>query len=489
MKPDEPAIAAVGRPVPDVEMLCEVPGDRANRSLRLRDRDGQWALVAFLPPARHHGCEGEIAALDAHANLLRARGCEVFAIATSSRAENPIDLGSSWHAEGGTVGLLRRVVDRDGRLARAFGVYGVVVESGCRSVFLVDPGAVLRFQLTSDSCLGQGIVEPSRLLNAVRASEECPRQLDGLPAGPAVAPAPVPGRRYGHFTVEERIGQGAFSVVYRARDTRLDRVVALKILRPGRHLDLAVMLHEAQVGATLSHPHICAIYDVLEATGTPMIVMELLAGGPLAERMKDGPLGSRGTQSVIRAIVRALRALHAAGVVHGDLKPGNVMFSDDDTPKLVDFGVALLDGRRLLPTGSGGDSDVRSGSTQADARGPADRDTDLARSEGAPASPAVLPVVCGTPAYMAPELLDGHLPTPASDIWALGVLTVELVTGRQPFSGEGFVDLLFSQRRSDPRRLARQVPPRWREFVRSTLVFDPARRLSADQAARMLGLG
>jgi serine/threonine-protein kinase len=246
------------------------------------------------------------------------------------------------------------------------------------------------------------------------------------------------------------------------------------------------MLHEAQVGATLSHPNICAIYDVLEATGTPMIVMELLAGGTLAERMRGGPIGATGTRTVIRGIVRAMRALHAAGVVHGDLKPGNVMFADDGTTKLVDFGVALLDGRRLLPTESGGDSGVRSGSTQPDARVPAVPDAVSERGRREPPSAAAHPVVCGTPAYMAPELLDGQLPTPASDIWAIGVLAVELVTGRQPFPSVGLLDLALSQRRSDPRQLAREVPPRWREFVQSTLVVDPGGRASADQAAKLL---
>ena len=114
--------AAMGRAVPDLTLSCRLPGDRGSLEIRLRDRGGRWAMIAFLPPRRHHGCAGEIAALDAHANVLRARGCDVFAIATASEREDPVELGSPWHSSGGTVAMLRRVVDREGEIAGRFGV-------------------------------------------------------------------------------------------------------------------------------------------------------------------------------------------------------------------------------------------------------------------------------------------------------------------------------------------------------------------------------
>jgi len=363
-----------------------------------------------------------------------------------------------------------------------------VSAGGARAVFLVDPQGRIRLQLLCDVCLGQGILEPSRLLSSLQASEDCPRQQDTLPSAPPAAPAPHPGRRFGHFAVEERLGEGAFSVVYRGRDTRLDRAVALKLLRPGQHVDLAVVLHEAKVAATLNHPNIGAIHDVLESTGAPMIVMELLPGGTLWEQMRGGVLRSRRAQVVLGSIARALAALHGAGVVHGDLKPGNVMFTADGTPKLVDFGVALLDGQRVVPSQSDDSTSLRSGTTIEVARSSADVDTVSEQPlRMTPASSAPITVVCGTPAYMAPELIEGALPSPASDVWALGVLVAEVVTGSKPFEGDGFVELLSDQLRSDPRRLARGVPPRWREVVRSTLVIEPSRRATADQVARMLG--
>ncbi len=488
---DDRARVAVGNIAPDVQLRCTLPGDDRRKGLHLQDRQGRWALLAFLSSPRQHGCAGEIAALEACAHLLWARGCEVFAITTALRTTTPSGPDTAGRGRGGAVGRLRRVVDGEARAAAAFGVREVIATRGARAMFLLDPASVVRFEMVCDSCFGQGILEPTKVLEAVQSADDCPRiwaETPGQAQAPH-APEPVPGQRFGHFAVEDRIGEGAFSTVYRARDIRLDREVALKHLLPGQHVDLAVVLHEARVGATLVHPNVCTIHDVLESPGSSLIVMEMLSGGSLAHRMRGGPIGSRRSRRVIRAIAQALRALHAVGVVHGDLKPGNVMFAADGTPKLVDFGVALLDGRRVVPTESSDVSSLRSGTTLAVDRSPTNADTLWALADDAVGVEArTLPVVCGTPAYMAPELLEGELPTPASDVWAVGVLAVELTTGLQPFRGETFVDLLLDQRRCDPRQLAREVPTRWREIVRSALVIEPDRRASAGDLARMLGI-
>ena len=163
------------------------------------------------------------------------------------------------------------------------------------------------------------------------------------------------------------------------------------------------------------------------------------------------------------------------------------MFTRDGIPKLVDFGVALLEGQRVVPTDPGSLSGSQSGATVRIRRSSEDADTLSSRLDPTGAGEHTLPLVCGTPAYMAPELLEGSVPTPASDLWAVGILVIELVTGHKPFVGETFIDLVFDQLRSDPRRLAREVPPRWREVVRRTLSVDPRKRLSAADLVRMLG--
>ncbi len=483
-----PERASVGRPVPDISVMYAGARLSLAGDLKIADRRGRWLFLVLLPPDNHPGCAGEIAALEAHANVLRGRGCEVIAVASSPSSEPDPRPLSPWRGAAGTVGALRRAVDPDGEVARVFGVEGPVRASGCRAVFLIDPAGVLRMSQTADCCLGQGSLDPGRILAAFQGADDCPRKGSSALDLPA-APPPVLGGRFGPFVIEERIGEGAFSTVYRARDTRLDRVVALKLLQPGQHVDLAVVLHEAKVGATLSHGHVCTIYDVLESTGTPMIVMELLTGGTLIDRMVGGPLGTRRARSVVRGMALALQALHGAGVVHGDLKPGNVMFTADGVVKLVDFGVALLEGHRVVPTDPGSFSGSRSGATVGEVRSSADADTVSARGQFEDLAEGTLPVVCGTPSYMAPELLEGQVPTPESDLWAMGVLVVELTTGLKPFRGESFVDLLFDQLRSDPRRLAREVPSRWREVVRNTLSVDPRRRMSASELVRMLGAG
>jgi serine/threonine-protein kinase len=231
----------------------------------------------------------------------------------------------------------------------------------------------------------------------------------------------TPGTRLGPYEIQAAIGAGGMGEVYLAHDTRLNRKVALKSLS-GSSVDTPEgrdrLLREARAAAQLTHPNIAAIHDILDTGPCPCIVMEYVQGESLAAKIARGPLPS--TQAVLIGVqlADALAQAHAAGVVHRDLKPANVQITPDGTAKILDFGLARS--RNL-----------------EDPAVPADVPTrDVARSQAGK--------LTGTPAYMAPEQLMGQPATPQSDIYGLGVLLFEALSGRRPFDAPDFVDLALA---------------------------------------------
>ncbi|MDB5313364.1 MAG: serine/threonine protein kinase [Gemmataceae bacterium] len=204
-------------------------------------------------------------------------------------------------------------------------------------------------------------------------------------------------------------------VVYLARQTALNRPVALKmILGVGRAsaLDLARFLAEAETAAAIDHPHVVRVYDFGQHAGRPYLAMEYLPRGTLADRVRAGRLPARSAAELVERIARGVSAAHSQGVVHRDLKPGNILFDDQGGPKVADFGLAKQ-----------GQSDL----TQTQ-------------------------VVMGTPAYMAPEQAGGRskFAGPQADVWALGVILYECLTGTRPFEAENTGELLARVRTAVP---------------------------------------
>jgi eukaryotic-like serine/threonine-protein kinase len=210
------------------------------------------------------------------------------------------------------------------------------------------------------------------------------------------------GRTVSHYEVLDQIGGGGMGVVYRARDTRLGRTVALKFLSPqlaGSEAHKERFLREARAAANLEHPSICSVYDLGETEeGGFFIAMALCPGESLKERLARGPLAPEDALRVALHIAEGLASAHGHGIVHRDIKPGNVMVGEDDTVKLVDFGLAKLaeDPEHLTRTGT----------------------------------------VVGTAAYMSPEQVLGDAVDHRADLWSLGVLLYEMLTGVRPFRGE-----------------------------------------------------
>ena len=275
------------------------------------------------------------------------------------------------------------------------------------------------------------------------------------------------GTRFGSYEISSPLGAGGMGEVYRARDTKLGRDVALKILPATFRLDpdrLARFKREAQVLASLNHPNIAAIHGFEDSTEHPALVLELVEGPNLAERLTQGAIPIDEALAVARQICSALEAAHDQGIVHRDLKPANITVRPDGMVKVLDFGLA----KALEPI--------------ADA-------TD-AMSSPTITSPALtqMGIILGTAAYMSPEQARGRPADKRSDIWAFGCVLYEMLTGRRTFDGEEVSDTLASVLKSDPdwRALPPSLPPTIRVIVEGCLKKDRRERIGDMSAVRFL---
>jgi len=266
----------------------------------------------------------------------------------------------------------------------------------------------------------------------------------------------MPGTRVGPYEITAQIGNGGMGEVYRALDTNLGRHVAIKTLpdslahEPDR---LARFEREAKTLAALNHPNIAQIYGFERADGGRALVMELVEGPTLADRIEQGPLPLDEAVPIARLIAEALEAAHEQGIIHRDLKPGNIKLRPDGTVKVLDFGLA----KALTPMHAGG--------------------TDAAASPTitSPAMMTSVGVLLGTAAYMSPEQARGRPVDRRADIWAFGCVLYEMLTGRRAFEGED-VSLTLSQiLQRDPALdvLPGDVPARVRQTLHLCLKKSP----------------
>jgi Tol biopolymer transport system component len=277
------------------------------------------------------------------------------------------------------------------------------------------------------------------------------------------------GTRFGTYEIVAPLGAGGMGEVYRARDTRLKRDVAIKVLQ-GAWVDtgdrLARFEREAELLAALNHPNIAAIYGIEESAGTTALVLELVEGPTLADRLAAGPLQTDEAVTISRQIIDALDAAHEKGIVHRDLKPANVKVRQDGTVKVLDFGLAKM----LGPAEAGHYGNDRSVRLQAD----------LTVSPTM-TSPAVtsMGVVLGTAAYMSPEQARGQFVDKRSDIWAFGCVLYEMLTGRSVFARATVADTVavILEREPDWSALHATTPTSLRRLLRRCLDKNRNQRL------------
>jgi serine/threonine-protein kinase len=270
------------------------------------------------------------------------------------------------------------------------------------------------------------------------------------------------GTRLGPYEIAGPLGAGGMGEVYRARDARLNRDVAIKTMPAEVAADanrMARFQREAQVLAAFSHPHIAAIYGLEESGGFRALVMELVEGPTLAERIANAPMPLDEALAIARQIAEALEAAHEKGIVHRDLKPANIKLTADNQVKVLDFGLAkAYEPEAASGAGSGGN---------------------LTHSPTLTLEGTRAGVIMGTAGYMSPEQARGKPVDKRADIWAFGVVLLEMLTGKAIFEGETVSDTLAAVLRADIdwRQLPPSTPAKVRRLLQRCLERDPKRRL------------
>jgi Tol biopolymer transport system component len=265
------------------------------------------------------------------------------------------------------------------------------------------------------------------------------------------------GTKLGPYEIQSPIGAGGMGEVYRARDARLSRDVAIKILPASFSTDperLQRFAQESRAAAALNHPNILSIFDIGDAQGAPYVVSELLEGETLRDRLRNGPLTSRKAIDYAQQIASGLAAAHEKGIVHRDLKPENLFITNDGRAKILDFGLAKV---TRPEADSSGDAPTMQVGTEAG-------------------------TVMGTAGYMAPEQVRGKPADPRSDIFAFGAILYEMLSGKRAFHGDSAVDTMSAILKEEPPDLSetnRNVSPALERIVRHCLEKNPAERFQS----------
>lgn len=253
----------------------------------------------------------------------------------------------------------------------------------------------------------------------------------------------IEGQQIGKYIAERMIGKGGMGLVYKAKDSQLNRPVALKFLA-AKYVDddpaNERFLREARAAAALNHPNVVTVYEIIEHNGLPVIVMEYIAGETLRDKLEAGPLETAQVLDYTGQIARGLSGAHKAGVIHRDLKPANIMVTRDGTAKILDFGLAKLREASLL---------TREGTT------------------------------LGTVAYMSPEQARGEETDERTDIWALGVMVYEMLAGRRPFRNANSNAVIYGILHEDPEPVKQHAPavtPVIEAMLHKTLAKQPDNR-------------
>jgi serine/threonine protein kinase len=382
------------------------------------------------------------------------RQCDVLGINTY-----PIVVHERWlqlpAAQGGLGGLnFPLASDENGQVCQLYGVYSSQ-KLALRGLFLIDPNNVLQYAVVHGLTVGRSTDEVLRVLDALQTGGLCPSEWERgdatLDPGRTLGPDSV----IGQYRIEALVGSGAFGTVFRAWDLMLERRVALKVLSASRAAALGNILAEARAAAGLNHPNVCTVHAV-ERSSVPMVVMEYVEGEPLQKSLETGALAARTAAALGTQIALGMASAHSQGVVHGDLKPANIMVTSDGRAKITDFGLA----RRVATSGTAfkeeENEETRAGLT-------------------------------GTPRYMAPEQVRGEPATPASDVFALGLMLYEMSTGRSAIQGRNLVDTLRRIEQLDADRCAAEVSEPFAKVVASALARDPrGRRITMIEIAAIL---
>jgi serine/threonine-protein kinase len=289
--------------------------------------------------------------------------------------------------------------------------------------------------------------------------------LCGCTLREALLPAVLAGK----FRIERQVGAGGMGVVYRAQDLELERTVAIKVLPRVAPEATARLRREARAMAAVQHPHLAIIHSMESWRGTPVLVIEYLAGGTVAGRIRHGALPVADVLTLGVVVADVLQHVHRAGYLHRDVKPSNIGYTESGAPKLLDFGLA-----RLVSTLTALSAD----SATVTAGSPATSE-DLSSATTAAVGQTAAQRIVGTPAYLPPEAIALAPPAVSVDLWGLGVTLYEALTGLNPFVAPTLAETVSLIERAvvpDPRERRTECPPALAAFLLSALARVPDRR-------------
>jgi alkyl hydroperoxide reductase subunit AhpC len=439
----------IGNPAPAFEMPCTRYPDPSRTSVTLGDYRGRWLLLLFYPRDFSLICPTELIGLSQRFEEFEKQQCDILGVSC-----DPVDSHERWMAtpvtRGGLGGLnFPLASDLDGSVSQAYRVYQEQQQIAVRGLYLIDPEGLVQYQVVHSLSVGRRSQEVLRVLSALQSGGLC--REDWMPDQAHLDPyaAMRPGHFFSHYLVESQIGSGTFARVYLARDLQLDRPVALKVFKPDCPVTPSTALAEARAVAALNHPNVCTIYAVDDTAGVPIIAMEYVAGRPLSNLPRDRSLTLNDLLSIGRQTAAGMAVAHEAGIVHGDLKPENVMVSDDGMVKILDFGLARRL-RRLRPVHL-------------------DDTSDLGVAESGQG-------MFGTPRYLAPEQTRGEPASFASDVFSFGVMLYELCTGKTAFPAPHLLQVLEQIRLVDPAGMVADAAEPFRSLIFPMLQPDPLSR-------------
>jgi alkyl hydroperoxide reductase subunit AhpC len=439
----------IGSPAPPFDLPCTRFPDPGRNRARLADYRGRWLALVFYPRDFSLVCPTELIGLSQRFDEFSAQNCDLLGVSCDSVESHERWIATPM-ARGGLGGLnFPLASDPDGAAARAYGAYQEHQHLAVRGLYIIDPAGLVQYQVVHSLSVGRRSQEILRVLAALQSGGLC--REDWMADDPTVDPfqAIQPGRYFSHYLIEAEIGSGTFARVFRARDLQLDRPVALKVFKRDCPVTPSAALAEARAAAALNHPNLCTIYAVDDSAGAPIISMEYIQGDSLSKVSRTGPLAFDSLLLIARQLASGMAAAHAAGIVHGDLKPENVMVTALGLVKVLDFGLA----RRLRPR------QPRS----------SDETAELGLAE-------IGQGLFGTPRYLAPEQVRGEPATLASDLFSLGVIFYELATGKAAFPAERLLQVLEQIRAVDADLMATESPDPFPALLRRLMAADPLRR-------------
>jgi serine/threonine protein kinase/peroxiredoxin len=393
------------------------------------------------------------------------RDCEVLGVSTDSLDSHDLWIATP-RTQGGLGGLSFPLAsDERGEICEAYGVFIPRRRLALRGLFIIDPNGVVQYQLTHNLNVGRSTEEVLRVLDALQTGGLCPAEWTAGQENLDPVRTLGPDSLLGPYRIEAILGTGSFGTVFRAWDTTLERRVALKVLSAQAIAEqsqpsatatrAAAVLSEARAAAGLNHPNICVVHSVDPGELAPMIVMEYVDGKALESLLEGERLSPEVAVSYARQIALGMAEAHRQGVVHGDLKPANIMVTSAGFIKIMDFGLAR---RQTSENGQAG---------SANGDGP----------QG----------MSGTPSYMAPEQVRGLPASAMTDVYSLGLILYEMATGKRAVQEGNFLETLRQIEQMDGERLARDASEPFATILRQTLVrHPPEQRLSMNQIVEML---